>query len=89
MQKSARQTRENRTITINFQNEATYFQLLGNDKAFIECVLAFVLAIGFQLMHKATCSGGGVSRHSHYVRRPAGRSHHLAHPVHAVQSGYR
>src|SRR6266849_284820 len=69
MRNTARQTRENRTITIDFQNEATYFQLLGDGKAFLECVLAFVLSLGFQLKHKATCGGGGcLTRHSHYVR---------------------
>jgi hypothetical protein len=69
MRSTARQTRENRTITIDFQNEATYFQLLGDGKAFLECVLAFVLSLGFQLKHKATCSGSGyLTRHSHYVR---------------------
>ena len=69
MRNTARQTRENRTLTIDFQNEATYFQLLGDGKAFLECVLAFVLSLGFQLKHKATCSGGGcLTRHSHYVR---------------------
>jgi hypothetical protein len=69
MRNTARQTRENRTITIDFQNEATYFQLLGDGKAFLECVLAFVLSLGFQLKHKGTCSGGGcLTRHSHYVR---------------------
>ena len=69
MRNTARQTRENRTITINFQNEATYFQLLSDGKAFLECVLAFVLSLGFQLKHKATCHGGGcLPRHSHYVR---------------------
>src|ERR671935_1796357 len=63
------QTRENRTITVDFQNETTYFQLLGDGKAFVECVLAFLLALGFQLAHKATCHGGGcLTRHSHYVR---------------------
>jgi hypothetical protein len=67
--KAAKQTRTNRTITIDFQHEATYFQLLGDGKAFLECVLAFILAIGFQLKHKATCRGGGcLTRHSHYVR---------------------
>ena len=49
MPKQARQTRENRTITIDFQNEATYFQLLGDGKAFLECVFAFLLSLGFQL----------------------------------------
>ena len=69
MPKQARQTRENRTITIDFQNEATYFQLLGDGKAFLECVFAFLLSLGFQLKHKATCTGGGcLTRHSHYVR---------------------
>src|ERR671922_2396513 len=69
MRTTARQTRENRTITIDFQNEATYFQLLSDGKAFVECVLAFVLALGFQLAHKATCCGGGcLTRHSHYAR---------------------
>src|SRR5206468_1849387 len=34
-----------------------------------ECVLAFILSLGFQLTHKATCGGGGcLTRHSHYVR---------------------
>src|SRR2546422_7577220 len=69
MRHTARQTRENRTITVDFQNEATYFQLLGDGKAFVECVLAFLFALGFQLTHKATCQGGGcLTRHSHYLR---------------------
>src|SRR2546430_160735 len=69
MRNTARQTRENRTLTVDFQNEATYFQLLGDRKAFVECVLAFLLALGFQLLHKATCRGGGcLTRHSHYAR---------------------
>src|SRR5262245_31147440 len=66
---AAKPTRENRTIHVNFQNETTYFHLLGDGKAFVECVLAFVLSLGFQLKHKATCSGGGcLTRHSHYAR---------------------
>ena len=69
MGQAGKRTRHNRTITVDFQNEATYFQLLGDGKAFVECVLAFLLALGFQLAHKATCSGGGcLTRHSHYVR---------------------
>jgi hypothetical protein len=66
---AAKPTRENRTITVNFQHEATYLQLLGDGKAFVELVMAFILSIGFQLKHKATCHGGGcLTRHSHYVR---------------------
>ena len=69
MRNTARQTRKNRTITVNFQSEAAYFQLLGDRKAFLECVLAFVLSLGLQLKHNATCRGGGcLTRHSHYVR---------------------
>jgi hypothetical protein len=66
---AAKQTRTNRTITIDFQHEATYFQLLDDGKAFLEFVFAFLLALGFQLKHTATCRGGGcLTRHSHYVR---------------------
>ncbi len=74
MGQAGKRTRHNRTITVDFQNEATYFQLLGDGKAFVECVLAFLLALGFQLAHKATCGGGGyLTRHSHYVRVRLGR----------------
>jgi hypothetical protein len=69
MGKASKQTRVNRTITIDFQNETTYVQLLGDGKALLECVLAFILSIGFQLTHKATCGGGGcLIRHSHDMR---------------------
>jgi hypothetical protein len=69
MGQAAKRTRQNRTITVDFQNEATYFQLLDNGKAFLECVLAFVLSLGFQLQHKATWRGGGcLTRHSPYAR---------------------
>src|SRR6266436_6709207 len=69
MSTAAKQTRENRTITVDFRDEATYLQLLGDGKAFVECVMAFLLSLGFQLAHKATCHGGGcLTRHSHYMR---------------------
>jgi hypothetical protein len=69
MRNTTKQPRVNRTITVDFQNEATYFQLLGDRKAFLECILAFMLSLGFQLLHKATCDGGGcLTRHSHYAR---------------------
>src|SRR2546427_8474103 len=69
MEQAAKPTRQNRTITVDFQDEATYFQLLGDTKAFVEFVLAFILSLGFQLLHKASCSeGGGLTRHSHYAR---------------------
>jgi hypothetical protein len=66
---AAKPTRANRTITVDFRNEATYFRLLEDGKAFLEFVFAFILSMGFQLTHKATCGGGGcLTRHSHYVR---------------------
>src|SRR5215831_2021438 len=69
MRQAAKRTRENRTITVDFRDDATYLQLLGNGKAFVEFVGAFLLSLGFQLAHKATCRGGGcLTRHSHYVR---------------------
>jgi hypothetical protein len=69
MSTAAKQTRENRTITVDFRDDATYVQLLGDGKAFVEFVCAFLLSLGFQLTHKATCRGGGcLTRHSHYAR---------------------
>jgi hypothetical protein len=69
MGQTAKATRENRTITVDFHDETTYFALLGNTKAFVEFVFAFLLALGFQLLHKASCSEGGcLTRHSHYAR---------------------
>ena len=66
---AAKPMRDNRTITVDFRDEATYFRLLSDGKAFLECVFAFLLALGFQLKHKATCDGGGcLTRHSHYMR---------------------
>jgi hypothetical protein len=61
--------RKNRTITVDFHDETTYSELLGNTKAFVEFVLAFILALGLQLLHKASGSPGGcLTRHSHDVR---------------------
>jgi len=44
MGQTAKPIGTNMIITIDFQNEATYFQLLGNGKSFAECVLASVLS---------------------------------------------
>jgi hypothetical protein len=69
MGRAVKPTRQNRTITVDFHDEATYFQLLNDCKGFVELVIAFILALGFQLRHKATCRGGAcLTRHSHYVR---------------------
>jgi hypothetical protein len=67
MRNTPRQTRDTRTITVDFRREAPYFQLLGDGKVFLACLLAFVMA--FQLKPTATCRGGGcLTRHSHYAR---------------------
>ena len=69
MGQTAKAPRQNRTITVDFQDPSTYFELLSNGKAFVEFFLAFILSIGFQLVHKATCTGSGcLTRHSHYAR---------------------
>ena len=69
MGQAAKATRENRTITVDFHDDSTYFQLINDGKAFVEFVFALLLSLGFQLTHKASCSGGGcLTRHSHYVR---------------------
>jgi hypothetical protein len=69
MAQTTKTTRQNRTLTVDFQDSSTYFELIRNGKAFVEFVLAFILSIGFQLAHRATCAGGGcLTRHSHYAR---------------------
>jgi hypothetical protein len=45
------------------------FKLLDDRRAFVEFVLAFLLALGFQLKHQVACGGGGcLTRHAHYMR---------------------
>ena len=40
MAHTAKPTRENRTITVDFHDEATYDRLLDDTKAFVEFILA-------------------------------------------------
>src|SRR5215468_2285097 len=69
MAQTTKATRQNRTITVDFQDPSTYFQLISDGKAFVEFVLAFILSLGFQLYHKSTCNDdGSLTRHSHYAR---------------------
>jgi len=61
--------RTNRTIVVDFQDEAKYHSLCQNGRTFIEFVVAFIMSIGFQLEHKCDCPGGfRLTRHSHYMR---------------------
>src|SRR5262249_18719802 len=60
---------EHRTVTVDVHNQATSLQLLGAGNALIACVVAFLLALGFQRTHKASCrSGGCLTRHAHSLR---------------------
>jgi hypothetical protein len=56
MGQTAKVTRKNRTITVDFHNEATYDQLLDDTKAFVEFVLAFLLALGFSASPQGHCA---------------------------------
>ena len=68
MDNPAKRSRQNRTITVDFNNEQTYHQLCADGPRFIDFVIAFILSVGLQLKHKCGCSSGGLTRHSHYVR---------------------
>src|SRR5215469_8899768 len=69
MAQTTQMTRQNRTLTVDFQDPSTYFEVINDGKAFVEFVFAFILSIGFQLAHKTTCTGGGcLTRHSHDAR---------------------
>jgi hypothetical protein len=84
---AAKLTRENRTITVDFHNGTTYFQLLGDGKAFVECVLAFLLSLGFQLKHMGDLSWRWVlDAPLPLCSCPPGWGHHLAAPVYEMQS---
>jgi hypothetical protein len=69
MDHAAKPIRHHRTITVNCRDEAPYFALLGTTKAFVAFVLAFLLALGVQLTHTASCrAAGSLTRHSHDAR---------------------
>ncbi|SRR5882724_439612 len=66
MSTAAKPTRENRTITGDFRDEATSCRLIEDGKACVEWVLACLLVLGFQLPHQATGDGGEcLTRHAH------------------------
>ena len=67
---AAKPTRHNRTITVDFHDETTYFELLGNTKAFVEFVLAFHSRsrLSAHSTRPAVSEGGRLTRHSHYAR---------------------
>src|SRR6266478_4873217 len=54
MGQTVKATRENRTITVDFQDQTTYFRLLDDTTAFVEFVLAFFLSLGFRCSSTTT-----------------------------------
>ena len=69
MKSTSKRKYENRTITVDFQDEANYWQLCRDGKAFVEFVVVFIMSPGFQLKHKCGCPGGCcLTRHTHYTR---------------------
>ncbi len=58
----------NRTIIVDFGNQAQYENIIGNGRAFIELIMAYILSLGFQVLHKNCCSSNCFTRHSHYAR---------------------
>lgn len=60
---------KNRTIVIDFADENQYEDVISNCTVFIEFVIAYILSIGFQVVHNKYCTGGNCfTRHSHYLR---------------------
>ena len=68
MDNPPKRSRENRTLTVDFNSEQTYHRLCLSGPRFIDFVIAFILSIGCQLKHKCDCPGGRLTRHSHYAR---------------------
>ena len=68
MDNPPKRSRENRTLTVDFNSEQTYHSLCLSGPRFIDFVIAFILSVGCQLKHKCDCPGGRLTRHSHYAR---------------------
>jgi hypothetical protein len=51
-------TRAHGTVTVDVHNQAPSLQLLGDGKALIACVAAF-LPLDLPCTHQASCRGGG------------------------------
>ena len=67
MSQPAKPSRQNRTITVDFNDEQTYHRLCQDGPGFIDFVTAFILSIGFQLAHKCDCPGEKLTRHSNFA----------------------
>jgi hypothetical protein len=64
MGQTAKAPRQNRTITVDFQDPSIYFELLSNGKAFVEFVLALRAVQPPELgVVKKVPEVGGLHRH--------------------------
>src|SRR5262245_22074646 len=69
MAQTPKATRHNRTITVDFQDPSTFFQLVMEGQPFVELALPFILALGLHSTPSSTGrSRGSLPRHSHYAR---------------------
>lgn len=59
MRNTTRHTREHRTITVDDHNQAPALQLLGDGKALIEGVGAFLLPLDLQRTRKGAVAAAG------------------------------
>ena len=82
---AAKRTRENRTITVDFRDDATYLQLLGDGKAFVGIRVRFPPLPWLSARPQGHLSRGRVS-HTPLALcpSPCAWDHHLADPVHDV-----
>jgi hypothetical protein len=87
MGQSAKSPRQNRTITVDFHDETTYAALIGNPKAFVEFVLAFLLSRFSAPPQGQLQRGREPDAPLPLCPYPLGRPHHLAGPVHHMPSG--
>lgn len=63
----------NRSIVVDFGDRNSYENIIPNGKVFLELVIAYILSLGFQLVHHKYCTGGNCfTRHSHYARVRSG-----------------
>ena len=56
MDNPPKRSRENRTLTVDFNSERTYHRLCLSGPRLIDFVIAFILSIGCQLKHNSTLS---------------------------------
>ena len=81
---------KNRTIIVDFGDEDKYQTVISSGKFFLEFVLAYVLSLGFQLLHKEHCTGGRKLFHETFAlcASKMWRCYHLENPVQGMWSSF-